>query len=226
MREQHPRAKTRRGNPRISTVRTERDLVEHLLEEWKTHAPWIDVMPVAIIVRMKRLTAMFDKARERLGTPFGIGNGEIMVLDALHHVGPPNQLNPSRLMQEMLAPSGTMTSWIDRLSELGFVKRLPDPDDRRGVLVQLTSQGRKAVAEMDKMARQQWHALPHAAFAQFKSGELKTLADFLRKLCITLENAPIDQKLPDILVDLNKQNLTRSPGRKRKESDAEHQPRF
>jgi DNA-binding MarR family transcriptional regulator len=82
-----------------------------------------------------------------------------------------------------------MTSWLDRLSKLGFVKRLPDPNDRRGVLVQLTPQGRRVVAEMDKMAREQWHALPHAAFAQFKPSELRALAHLLRKLCITVESA-------------------------------------
>jgi DNA-binding MarR family transcriptional regulator len=189
MREQQVKEETRHGSLRISSDPVKRDFVEHLLDEWKVHAPWIDVLPVAIIVRMKRLTAMFDKARERLGTAFGIGNGEIMVLDALHHVGPPNRLNPTRLMQEMLAPSGTMTSWLDRLSKLRLVKRLPDPNDRRGVLVQLTPQGRRVVAEMDKMAREQWHALPHAAFAQFKASEMKALADFLCKLCITVESA-------------------------------------
>jgi DNA-binding MarR family transcriptional regulator len=36
-----------------------------------------------------------------------------------------------------------MTNRLDRLEKAGHIKRLPDPDDRRGVLVELTPQGRK-----------------------------------------------------------------------------------
>ena len=37
-----------------------------------------------------------------------------------------------------------MTNRLDRLEEAGLVKRIPDPDDRRGVLVELTKQGEEA----------------------------------------------------------------------------------
>ena len=38
-----------------------------------------------------------------------------------------------------------MTNRVDRLAARGLVERLPDPSDRRGVLVQLTTAGRDAV---------------------------------------------------------------------------------
>ena len=38
--------------------------------------------------------------------------------------------------------SGTMTNRVDRLAARGLVERLPDPRDRRGVLVRLTPAGR------------------------------------------------------------------------------------
>ena len=38
-----------------------------------------------------------------------------------------------------------MTNRIDRLVEHGLVQRQPSPDDRRGVLVQLTDAGRQRV---------------------------------------------------------------------------------
>ena len=34
-----------------------------------------------------------------------------------------------------------MTNRLDRLEKAGLVKRVPDPDDRRGVLVELTEGG-------------------------------------------------------------------------------------
>ena len=37
-----------------------------------------------------------------------------------------------------------MTNRVDRLEEAGLVRRVPDPDDRRSVFVELTDAGRKA----------------------------------------------------------------------------------
>lgn len=171
----------------------ERDFVDHLIDEWNSEAPDLDVTPFAIIVRMKRATACFDKARERLGAPYGLGGGEIMVLDALRRVGLPNRLSPGRLLKELLIPSGTMTSWIDRLAERGLVKRIPDPHDRRGVLVQLAPGGRRVVRDIDRLAKQQWHNMPeHAVLARISRRDLNMLADLLRKVTLALENAESD----------------------------------
>ncbi|HXR35952.1 MAG TPA: MarR family transcriptional regulator [Candidatus Binataceae bacterium] len=169
----------------------QRDFVDHLIEEWKSQAPYLNVTPFAIIVRMKRATVIFDRARERMGAPYRLGAGEIMVLDALRRAGPPNRLNPGRLLEELLTPSGTMTSWIDRLAKRGFVKRMPDPDDRRGVLVQLAPRGRRVVGEIDTMTQAHWRGMPeHGALAGMSPEDLNTLADLLRKLALALENAP------------------------------------
>jgi DNA-binding MarR family transcriptional regulator len=44
-----------------------------------------------------------------------------------------------------MVTSGTMTNRVDRLVARGFVARQDHPDDRRGVLVQLTEPGRQVV---------------------------------------------------------------------------------
>ena len=56
--------------------------------------------------------------------------------------GAPYELSPGRLLRETLVTSGTMTNRVDRLAARGFVERYPDPDDRRGVLVRLTAEGK------------------------------------------------------------------------------------
>ena len=44
----------------------------------------------------------------------------------------------------MLSSAG-VTSRIDRLERRGFVRRLADPNDRRGVLIELTDEGLEVV---------------------------------------------------------------------------------
>jgi len=63
----------------------------------------------------------------------------------LRRAGPPYQLSPGRLLRETLVTSGTMTNRVDRLAGRGLVERLPDPRDRRSVLVRLTAAGRETV---------------------------------------------------------------------------------
>jgi DNA-binding MarR family transcriptional regulator len=67
------------------------------------------------------------------------------VLAALRRAGAPYELSPGRLLRETLVTSGTMTNRVDRLAARGFVERYPDPEDRRGVLVRLTPEGKEAV---------------------------------------------------------------------------------
>ena len=66
------------------------------------------------------------------------------MLAALRRAGPPYELSPGRLLRETLVTSGTMTNRVDRLAARGFVERYPDPDDRRGVIVRLTPEGKAA----------------------------------------------------------------------------------
>mgnify|MGYP006171178523 CR=1 FL=1 len=55
--------------------------------------------------------------------------------------GAPYELSPGQLLRETLVTSGTMTNRVDRLERRGLVERLPDPNDRRGVLVRRRRSG-------------------------------------------------------------------------------------
>jgi hypothetical protein len=43
------------------------------------------------------------------------------------------------------ATNQAMLATIDRLERRGYVRRLDDPDDRRGVIIELTDEGREVV---------------------------------------------------------------------------------
>lgn len=98
-----------------------------------------------ILSRVSRLARQLDLARKSSFSDYGIEGWAFDVLSALRRSGEPYQLSPSTLLQETLVTSGTMTNRIDRLVTAGWVERLPDPGDRRGVLVRLTVDGRATV---------------------------------------------------------------------------------
>jgi len=122
-----------------------RDEVDELLEAWSRERADLDLAPVAVFSRVSRLARRLELARRAAFAEHGIEQWEFDVLAALRRTGTPYELSPGRLLRETLVTSGTMTNRIDRLSARGYVERYPDPDDRRGVIVRLTAEGRSAV---------------------------------------------------------------------------------
>jgi DNA-binding MarR family transcriptional regulator len=54
-------------------------------------------------------------------------------------------LSPTVIAERLLVTTASVTSLLDTLQRRNLVTRSPDPDDRRKVLVALTSDGRRAV---------------------------------------------------------------------------------
>jgi DNA-binding MarR family transcriptional regulator len=98
-----------------------------------------------VLSRVTRLSHHLDALRRSTFTAHGVEPWEFDVLAALRRAGAPYQLSPGRLVRETLVTSGTMTNRVDRLEARGLVERLPDPEDRRGVIVRLTDAGRDTV---------------------------------------------------------------------------------
>jgi DNA-binding MarR family transcriptional regulator len=121
------------------------DEVDRLLEAWRRERPDLDVAPMEVLSRVSRLARHLDRARGQAFATHGLEPWEFDVLAALRRAGSPYQLSPGRLLKETLVTSGTMTNRVDRLAARGLVERLPDPHDRRGVLVRLTGAGRVTV---------------------------------------------------------------------------------
>ena len=122
-----------------------RDEVDTLVEAWARERSDLDLGPVEIFSRITRLARHLDLARRDAFSAHGVESWEFDVLAALRRAGAPYELSPGRLLRETLVTSGTMTNRVDRLKDRDLVERLPDPRDRRGVLVRLTPTGKLAV---------------------------------------------------------------------------------
>ncbi|MET0839725.1 MAG: MarR family transcriptional regulator [Marmoricola sp.] len=123
----------------------ERDEVDELVEAWHRERADLDLAPVEVFSRVGRLSRLLDKARREAFTAHRIETWEFDVLAALRRAGRPYQLTPGALVRQTMVTSGTMTNRVDRLVARGLVERSPDPRDRRGVLVALTTTGKRTV---------------------------------------------------------------------------------
>jgi DNA-binding MarR family transcriptional regulator len=161
-----------------------RDEVDGLVEAWQRERPGVDLGPLEVLSRVSRLAHHLDRARRRAFSDHGIETWEFDVLAALRRAGAPYELSPGRLIKETLVTSGTMTNRVDRLEERRLVQRLPDPDDRRGVLVRLTDTGRTTVdGALDALLTREAELL-----SSIGTADRKTLASLLRTLVLPFES--------------------------------------
>ncbi|WP_418276061.1 MarR family winged helix-turn-helix transcriptional regulator [Isoptericola jiangsuensis] len=121
------------------------DEVDRIVAAWQRERPDLDVEPLTVFSRVSRLARHLDRARRGAFARHELETWEFDVLSALRRSGEPYRLSPGRLVAQTLVTSGTMTNRIDRLERRGLVERHRSPDDRRGVLVQLTAAGRSRV---------------------------------------------------------------------------------
>lgn len=159
------------------------DPVDQILAQWLRERPDLDVSPMGIIGRMGRLSKHLERAIQVTFSEFGLTIAEFDVLAALRRSGQPYQLSPTELFQTLMVSSGTMTHRIDRLEQAKLVKRIPDPNDRRGTLIQLTDQGFDVIEK----AVEAHVTNEHRALNALEKSEREALAGLLRKLLISFE---------------------------------------
>ncbi len=159
------------------------DEVDDLVQAWREQRPDLDTEPLQVLSRVSRLAKHLDIARRGAFASHGLESWEFDVLSALRRQGPPFQLTPGALLRATLVTSGTMTNRIDRLAATGLVRREPDPRDRRGVLVTLTSEGSSRVdAALEDLLNRE-----RTLLATLDEPERKQLADLLRTLLVPFD---------------------------------------
>src|SRR6516165_10642280 len=160
-----------------------RDEVDDLVVAWQAERPGLDVQPMQVLSRVARLERHLDRARRSAFAAHGLEPWEFDVLAALRRQGQPYELSPGALLRTTLVTSGTMTNRVDKLKEAGLVRRRPDPEDKRGVLVTLTAAGQTRVdAALASLLEAE-----QALLAPLPPASREALADLLRALLAPLD---------------------------------------
>jgi DNA-binding MarR family transcriptional regulator len=76
---------------------------------------------------------------------YNLTRGMFDVLTTLRRSGPPHELAPKQLSSSLLLSGAGITNRLDRLENLKLILRRPDPHDRRGLRIKITSAGLKLV---------------------------------------------------------------------------------
>jgi len=145
--------------------------------------PNLDLAVEGIVHRMNGLTRRIKRSHTEVLAEHGLTWEEWDVLGALRRAGPTYRRSAGELARIAELSSGAMTNRLDRLEKAGFVKRLPDPDDRRGVLIELTKAGGTKWLESTG-AEAEREALIAAALTKTEKEQLNAL---LRRLMLEFE---------------------------------------
>ena len=160
----------------------ERDHVDRFLEEeFLEEIPNLDRTVEGIVDRIMGLSRRFKRSLEETLSEQGLSYVDWKILGALTRKKKPRSAGALAEIAEL--SSGAMTNRLDRLEEAGLVRRIDDPGDRRGVLVELTAKGKRAYHDSTG-AEAAKEALITSALNKREKAELNTL---LRRLMLEFE---------------------------------------
>ncbi|MGB0632706.1 MAG: MarR family winged helix-turn-helix transcriptional regulator [Alphaproteobacteria bacterium] len=155
------------------------DRAERAVAQWRAEFPDWNLLPMEVLGRLGETSDVIRRDHlAPLFASYGLQAGEFDVLAALRRSGKPFEMTPTELFDITMMSSGGMTARLDRLEKAGLVKRRPNPDDRRGVLVGLTG---KAVKLIDRAVPEHL-ANQKRLTAALTQTELRTLSKLLKKL--------------------------------------------
>jgi len=154
------------------------DSIDEKIVNWLREVPELDAETEGIVDRIVLLDKYLRRTHDETLEQFGLTWGEVKVMGSLRYGGPPYRSTPGRLAGELGLSSGAMTTRLDKMEEAGLIRRLADPDDRRGVLVELTEHGRDLWQQSVAVQAEKETTIAGA----LSDGEKQELNDLLRRL--------------------------------------------
>jgi len=88
----------------------------------------------------------------------------------------------SDLSKELRVSAPTITGIIDRLTRNGYLKRIPDKDDRRIINIQLTNKGLNAARDFLKEVRKRWTSI----LIHLSAGDRENYLKILKRILVVL----------------------------------------
>jgi DNA-binding MarR family transcriptional regulator len=145
----------------------QRDPVALIVAQWQRERPDLDPAPMLLFGALARAHLLTTPYLNRILAAHGLVRGTFDVLAALRRAGPPFSLTPKQLSESLMLSGAGMTSRLDRLEALHLIARLPEPNDRRSLRIELTRQGVKLIDEViPQVIEAQWRVISDLGMKQ------------------------------------------------------------
>jgi DNA-binding MarR family transcriptional regulator len=138
-----------------------------------------------------RLNVAVDRVLNRIVGAAGISVADYLVLGVVRR-SPGHRSAPTAICDMLGRTTGGMSLTLDRLEKAGLVRRLPDPDDRRRVVVEATDDG-VALAKQVNAELHRWEDTLAADDAV--RDELAATLARLTELIALAEQLPAEERL-------------------------------
>jgi DNA-binding MarR family transcriptional regulator len=92
-------------------------------------------LPARVAGSLRALSTEIDRLDQAAADRYGLNRTDMRALDILGRAGP---LAPTALARLLGFTTGGVTTVLDRLEKAGYIRRRPDPGDRRRQLVETT----------------------------------------------------------------------------------------
>ncbi|WP_222871023.1 MarR family transcriptional regulator [Paenibacillus methanolicus] len=119
--------------------------------------------------------------QQQVAASLGLYNNDFLAVDVLHEKGP---ITAGELSKLTGLTTGSVTALIDRLEKNGFVRRQPDPNDRRKVILVPLYENKQEVGD----TYMPLHAAMIQLAASYSEEELMLINQFLAQASMVLEN--------------------------------------
>jgi len=115
------------------------------MQRWQREFPDVDCSGKAVVGRLLHLREVFLDAVNRTLAKHRLKYPAFAVLATLRVEGAPYRMSPKALLDVLILTSGGLSNLLRRLEKAGLIRRRSDDIDGRGVIVELTEQGRRIV---------------------------------------------------------------------------------
>ena len=159
------------------------DSVDFCTVDITSRYPQIDPTVEGVVSRTAAISRHMARSFDQTLADYGLNHGEYRLLLRLATRSDDNRMSAGDLSRALSLSSGAMTNRLDRLEAADLVRRVPDPRDRRGVLVELTPAGKRQIdAAVIEQSSKEIDSL-----AVLSPKELTALNGLLRKVLASLE---------------------------------------
>lgn len=118
--------------------------------------------------------------QQTVASSLGLTNNDFLTVDILHEKGP---VTAGELAKLTGLTTGSVTALIDRLEKSGFVRRQPDPRDRRRVIIVPLYENIKEISDTYMLLHEAMVKLASA----YSNEELSLITQFLHQAGTVLE---------------------------------------